>query len=356
MGQVRSMQTRKNILSALSTTLAALLVPIAADACSLVYPTAHVGPEFRVQVTDRGRPVQGLQINLVRYDELNSGSHDVSRSVTDPNGFVQFHDLTFGSFFVSAHHDGGMADGVIVKIEPDGPHDAIVQLKWPNSLRLRVTSVKGALRTADYYPQQTQAPLSLSLLEGLSARVVVVTQSDNKGRFIFPNVAPGIYFIRLNAAALERSLEAQDENLIPVDVSPDAKRATLDLDLAWTSCGLSYADQAECPQTALVVGKVCGAIADVTGAVISNAEVLLLTNEEQIEVLDKTHSDRAGHFTLEEARDGSYQVVIKERGFHPLHRIVNIHAEGRSKGCRRPIEVRLGVADSCSTAGLSEDK
>ncbi len=41
-----------------------LAITTSCAACTIIYPTVQVGPNFRVKVEDRGRPVEGLRIEL----------------------------------------------------------------------------------------------------------------------------------------------------------------------------------------------------------------------------------------------------------------------------------------------------
>lgn len=94
----------------LARLLAALLLVIArGGACSMFYPIVHVGPNFRVRVEDRGRPVEGLPLVI-----------DGNRVLTDSNGVAVFRGIRPGSHRVSADHDAGVPDGADLEVKLDG--------------------------------------------------------------------------------------------------------------------------------------------------------------------------------------------------------------------------------------------
>jgi hypothetical protein len=60
--------------------LGAIAITARCAACTIIYPTVQVGPNFRVKVEDRGRAVEGLRIEL--------GSEHPAFTRTDEKGFA----------------------------------------------------------------------------------------------------------------------------------------------------------------------------------------------------------------------------------------------------------------------------
>lgn len=335
------------ISSPLFVLLVATILPIIAGACTVAYPTVNVGPSFIVKVSDRGRPVQGLRLNLVRYDSRAPETLGTIEVITDDRGQARFNGVLPGSFSLSADHDGGIADGVNIEVARDGPSDVIVPLRWPSQNPVRVRTVSGELRDP-----LKPLRLSLSLLEGLSARVIQTTDTDSSGHFSLSNVVPGIYFLRLNPFGVPIQSTQQAGDLIAIDVSNEAEEEKLDLELGWSSCGLSYTDRTKCSHAELNVGNLCGTVVDAVGAVISGAEVLLLDASSNPNVLGRTRTDAAGRFALQDAKNGTYHLVVSSPGFYPLQEIVRIQSSRASERCSQPVSVRLGLFGSCSSAEL----
>src|SRR5262245_33044759 len=150
-------------------------------ACTLVYRSVQVGPNFRVEVEDRGRPVKGLRVEIRGYQ----GSDNRAVSNTDKNGLALFRSVRPGSYHLSADHDAGIPDGADVEVKLGGPTDVTVHLKWPSVLPIAVRSLKGMMRGPDYLPGQSQSRLSLDLLEGSSGRLLKRVQTTDNGEFRF---------------------------------------------------------------------------------------------------------------------------------------------------------------------------
>jgi len=320
----------------------ALLLPCLAHACTIVYPTAHVGRAFRVRVTDRSRPVKGLRLVLGPGE-----SHTLQRigtiySLTDADGYAGFSNLTPGSFFLTSDHDGGVADGAIIEVSPGGPSDVTVTLEWPSHAPLSVRSVRGTLRGPNYYPRRVQTQLSLALLDGVSARVIATTLTDSKGDFNFANEVPsGLYFLRLNPSDLLATDGEQIQGMMAIKVDRNANQEVLDLDLGWTTCGLAYVQREKYPE--LKVSTICGDVADAVDAPVSNAQVMLLATGEDGEILEQTTSGARGQFALQEQHEGAYQLLVESPGFRPFLRVFHIEAAAPSEGCQQPIHIRLQV-------------
>ncbi|MFZ0978036.1 MAG: carboxypeptidase-like regulatory domain-containing protein [Candidatus Acidiferrales bacterium] len=294
-------------------------------------------------MTDRGRPVKGLRL-VLGPDE----SHTLQRigtiyALTDADGYARFSNLTPGSFLLTSDHDGGVADGTIIEVSPGGPPDVTVTLGWPSHAPLSVRSVRGTLRGPDYYPRQAQTQLSLSLLDGVSARVIATTLTDGKGDFNFANEVPsGLYFLRLNPSDLLARDGEQIQGMMAIEVDRKANQDVLDLDVGWTTCGLAYEQRERYPE--LKVSTICGDVADVVGAAVSNAQVMLLATGEDGEILEQTRSGARGQFALQEQHEGAYQLLVESLGFLPFLRVIHIEAAAPSQGCQQPIHIRLQVA------------
>ncbi len=335
------MQNRTRILIfSCWAMLIVLFSPNSARGCSIFYPNVKVGSQFRVRVTDRGRPIKSLQMTLMSSQTSSPKDATTISSLTDANGYADFSNLSPGYFYVTAGHDAGIPDGADIEVVRDGPANVTVSLKWPSTRPAQVRSMSGVRRGPEYYPSQVQGELSLSLLEGVSARVVSTAVADNKGRFTFSGeTPPGFYFLRINPSGLLGSLSEPIEGLIAIDFNPGAKAGTLDLDLGWSSCGLGYAQRARYHE--IQASNLCGKITDVMGAVIPRAQVILLAVEEDAEILGQTQSGVGGDFALSQPKNGTYQLLVKSPGFRPYLRAIRVKANVTSRGCQQPISLKM---------------
>jgi hypothetical protein len=316
------------------------LSPCVVHACFISYRTAQAGTTFRVRVTDRGRPVSTLRLVLNSSALSGKPGSESIYSLTDKDGLATFSNVILGSFMLIPEYDVGIADGVVVEVSANGPTNVTVPLRWPSRTPVSVESISGIVRGPDYYPSQKQIQLSLSLLEGLSGRVIATTNTDEKGRFNFhADTPPGVYFLRLNRSGLRGWSGEEMEGMVAIEVTPAAKDRELDLDLGWSSCGLGAAQGQIHPE--LKVPKICGDIADRRGAVVSGAQIRLLTRGDEPQILEQTKSGMKGNFALREQREGTYQLFIQSAGFQPLVLPIRVEPAGPSGGCRKPMHTIL---------------
>jgi len=322
--------------------LVVLLSAGIARACSVFPGTVEVGSKFQVKVTDRGHPVKGLRMVLSTESSTGEEHKVVTESFTDADGIAHFSNLSAGSFWLSADHDGGVGDAVVVNVSPKGPANKTFSIGWPSAAPVIVRSAAGIVRGPDYYSNPVQAFISISLLEGISGSEIEKTQSDSKGRFSFnSDLQPGIYFMRINPSGLRGWSGEQIEGMIVIEVAREAKENSLNLDLGWSSCGLSYSQREILPE--LKRDKICGAITDSEGTVVAKAQVMLLAGGEDAEILEQSQSGPNGQFALQEHPDGNYQLLIKSPGFSPYLRLIHLQNAGTSAGCQQPLHVKLEV-------------
>ncbi len=307
---------------------AALLVLFAtakpALPCVVIYPTVAASPTFRVKAADRGRPIQRLQVILY------VGTTAKIYTTTDKEGIAMFRDVPPGVYHLFADHDAGFPGGADIDVKLAGPPNITVPLRWPSVAPAVASSLKGVLHMPGWMPEQGQPRIYLDLLEGISGRKLKSTYTDGSGAFDFPGVGRGLYFLKLTAG------------LIAVDIEPSATTPLLDLDLGETSCGLSYTNHSECPQTNLNLTRIGGHIFDESGGGIANAEALLLDVNGRL--VQQARTDIAGNLASFRAADGRYQLIVRETGFTPLRATLTVEANGTSS----PLEVQLGILGRCS--------
>jgi hypothetical protein len=311
-----------------------LVVASGCAGCTIFYPTVQAGPKFRVRVEDRGRPIKGLRLKIADRE-----------AVTQADGVAVFSGMKSGLFLLTVGHDAGIPDGVNLDIQTQGPSDITVPLKWPVIAPVPVRSMKGIMQSPWSLPGPSQPLLSLDLLEGISGSVIENQHSDGTGRFNFINVAPGLYFLRVNPTRLKGG--QQIEGMIAVAVDPSAPADSLDLELGWTSCGLGYTDRNKCSHSELEVEQLCGQVSDTTGAVIADADILLYDSGEMPKLIERMRSDGAGAFGPFKSVAGTYQLVVSSGGFTVLRRSVRLEPKGKV-ACRTPLQVNLGIAGVCS--------
>jgi len=340
--RLRMKKYRSLPIVVISAALMAFLCPVVAPGCVVFNHSEHVGSAFRVRVSDRGRPVPALRLELVPSspDSPNSRQIDARYATTDADGYARFADLPPGSYLLSANSEGDYGYGVSVDVSPNRAPNSTVRLTWPTDTPLSVRSASGTLRVSEYDSQKTQPQFSLSLLEGLSGRTIAVTPTDNQGRFAFTDpLRDGIYLIQVRESSGKNI-----EGVITVEVNRNANAEGVDLNLGWTDCGMTYSQRRTYPE--LNTRSICGDVTDNYGAAIPAARVLLMSNEEEPQILESTQTDEHGHFALQEQREGTYQLVVKRDGYFSFLRVIHIEPTEKSRKCQNPISVLLAIGRS----------
>ena len=285
--------------------------------CTYFYNPVTVGPNFVVSIEVRGRPIEGLRLDI-------TGNH----AVTDKNGYASFRGVAPGSYLVSAALDDGVAADVALDVKPDGPADLVVPMKWPHVATVVVRSLKGTIRGPDYLPGTPQPRLSIDLLDAISGKLLKSLQTTDGGEFSFESDAPGIYFLRLNPSGLRGWSGEEITGLIAVAVDHFPPAHHLDLDLAWTSCGLWYSDASNCPQGDLHIGELSGRVLDTGGAAIAGASILLFDPTGKL--VKRLQSDRTGTFASNHPLAGTYQLVVSHCSFASsrVFLLLRVYADG----------------------------
>lgn len=123
----------------------------------------------------------------------------------------------------------------------------------------------------------------------------------------------------------------------------------MDLDLGWSSCGLSYADRTRCAQPVFNIAEVCGNVVDSAGAAISKADIWIVKTDDTSKIVSHIKSDSNGYFALPKSLSVKYTLIIKAVGFNPWFGQIDIGDTGSNK-CKRPLKVTLGIMSECSKA------
>lgn len=313
--------------------LAVCAVQAVSLACIIISDAVHVGPNFRLRVTDRGRPVPSLPMALFH------GRTVKRRAVTDRDGVARFVNVPEGQFLAGPDHPARSRSLVVIEVQSRRNSQTTISIHWP-AVQPAVTKSLAGVMGESRQGELAQPGIQLELLDGSSGHVLHTTQTDDNGAFQLPTVGRGLYFLRLGAA------EDGGDGYIPVEVQPETDVRPLRLALSWTDCGLFFANLAECPQADLRLARLSGNVADASAGVIAEAAVALV--DESGNAVHRTRSDSMGQFGPLQVAAGRYELRIVRAGFTLLETPVTIDPQGD----QRPLDVRLGVMGACSTAKL----
>jgi hypothetical protein len=227
-------------------------------ACSTASNPTPLGRHFVVQVSDRGKSVVGLAIEL--STDLRTGDEE-SRTVsiirTDANGQASFKGVAPGLYYVAIKHP---AFGYSIEIEamrhpPKGSPDNVT-FEWPRWKPLSTQTISGVLtgrtrtgrgtRTArDLMLDLTGKPVygevegaRLTLSKAITNEAVDSQTTGSGGKFDFNNIPRGLYFLRVETPVTKPSQWLYPvDGYVPIEVDPSAKFLSLDLVLDNAICG-----------------------------------------------------------------------------------------------------------------------
>lgn len=321
-----------------------LAISIPGGACSEFLQPRYVLPDFSVQLLDwTGKPLPEAVVRLWP-SAVEPSMGEPKTSLTNGQGIADFRGAVPGAYDLTTEMPHG--ENIFVKVVaemPAQPTEAKLTLNWPNLPVLAVHRAAGRLQSPDGKPFLA----SLALLDGKSGRELASTMSDTTGRFEFPSVNPGPYFIRAS-----RKNELVD---IAVAIDPDCPIATLDLEVGFGSCGAGYVDKQECVAPALEVSNVCGFVLDPTGAAIPEAQIDLRPSQAHAARAITTSANwKDGSFALQDVAPGRYTFSVHRPGFKRLQVPMRI-LDGSGRRCLKPITVTLAVFGTCSKASISDD-
>jgi Carboxypeptidase regulatory-like domain len=312
------------------------------DACTTVLVPHYVLRDFSVEIHDwNGRPIAGASVLLSPSEEQANPGPESAKAVTTGNGFAEFCGVAVGDYKITTEMSNGEDLFVTVVAAPSTQLiEPELSLKWPVLPVLSVRTPSGRLQTGG------DLPLHISLVDGESGKELSSAATDAMGDFRFPDVSPGVYFIRVTLRAFEGD--------IAIAIEPGAEKSKLDLALSFSTCGLHYGDAQRCdPTERLEFSNVCGVVLDPTGAVIGDAKIELLSwGETPSRHVTAFANWRDGTFALKDVLPGEYTLSISREGFRRLELPVRV-SDGSGVFCANPITVTLALFPSCSKAGVA---
>ena len=239
----------KTWIAILATLTSLILSCSSADACTYSSFPQELGRDFVVEVTDRGRPVAGLQIELSTNPSGDRDSRTVKVVATDANGLAAFGGVKPGGYFVGTKQPA-FRQNVEIKVvkKPKPGNSPKVYFDWPGRQALSARTVSGVLNgdvstgnlAADFKPPLPHRPVvgaKLTLANLVSGEVVSSTMTTQGGRFDFGGVSAGHYWLRVEKPTQSEVRWRYPEGYLLVEVDSASQVASLDILLGSAICG-----------------------------------------------------------------------------------------------------------------------
>jgi len=223
----------------LTIAIVVLLWVQKSPACSRVFTTFKVRQDFSVFVKGRdGRALEGISVKIVfaipTYDL-------VAEELTSKEGMAFFHGFMVSDYWISAGRAG--VSGTVAKLWPvnDASGETVITLTWPMGPISKVRTFAGHLLDKQQF---APAGADVRLTDTLSAKELERTATDERGKFAFQSVVPGLYLLHVEPPEdCSRGLCGINGNIL-VELDSAAKDLELPrYSLFMSSCGLgAYKD------------------------------------------------------------------------------------------------------------------
>ena len=234
-----------------------LLARLPGFACSNAFTPLDVGQRFVVEVSDNGKPLPGLKIELSTYAGLTADEgKTVTIITTGANGQATFKAVQPGMYYVAIKHPAASPFLAIrVSQHPNNPAKKLT-LEWPGMKFAQARSASGVLNglasTDRGFLKDLGEPIyrplvgsKVTLSKAISNEVVGEGVTREEGKFDFRDVPPGSYFLQVEPPPENNLRWMQASGYIPIEVAPHSQVSSLNLALTMAVCGSNAYEQLE---------------------------------------------------------------------------------------------------------------
>jgi uncharacterized surface anchored protein len=330
---------KRAMVGVIGILFAAALLPFEAVACTYLPPIYKVGSNFVVHVASG----DGLTFARVRV-VLIRGTRVANSVRTDTQGVARFEAVEYGEYSLEIDELGIAGWDSAQLIVSNDPQATDIKLEWPSARILRVSAVEGTL--LDSRNAKPLMNTSVELVHGVDGSLEARSRTGEMGNFELGNPEAGLYFLKIDTL---RSGDLEPKGAIPILVVPGATRH-IELAVGESSCGLLYSEA--CRRNSATISHVRGRLTDSEGAVINRAQIELFRVSGDAKAVETATPDKTGHFTIQNASPGEYQLRISSVGFAPLFVPLTVVPAQDSV---RSIDVQLSVlGSSCADANVNQ--
>jgi 5-hydroxyisourate hydrolase-like protein (transthyretin family) len=327
------------VLPFLAFILTLAAAPRAVYACVVSMVTKDVATQFQVMATDRGEPASGVEYVLRRGGDECRGEV-LAKSTTDYQGKAKFGPIPKGpatlcTVDLEGQEYAAWSLNIRAKFAPETNLKTSAYGRNP----LPVRAAGGVIRLANSTPSpEGQRELMVKLMDVTARKTLYETAANAKGEFFFSEtVAVGHYYLVFG----DKKFKFIKGGLY-VEVRPDARYASLNLDATISDCGMS-AMQRE-PEEPTKVAVACGRVFDSRKTPASRREVMLF--DEAMKLVQRTVTDKDGKFQFSPQNAGHYLIYVPGIPDLPARREIKLVRAGASAGCPAPLRLNLEVGYS----------
>ena len=233
---------RKGVAWATSVAcfLVVTLSASSSSACTKLYDPKEVSSNFSVEVTDHGRGIADLHLEVYESMSLSGHAKPALEAITDDHGVASFKLVHPGAYRVSIKNIERFSDEeIILKRTPSRRALQNIEIRLLDDDVLSVRSISGSIHgeviadnlanSTDSLPIDFALGVKLTLIRARSEEIVESHVASQSGSFSFSALPDGLYFLHVEAPADAATHRRALDGYITIVIDPSAKAPNLNL-------------------------------------------------------------------------------------------------------------------------------
>jgi hypothetical protein len=233
---------RKRVTWAASVVcfLVVVLATSSSSACTYSYDPKEVNRKFSVEITDHGRGIADLHLEVYESMSLSGNSKPALEAITDGHGVASFKLARPGAYRISIKNiELSPDEEIVLKRTPSTGALKKIAIQLPDNHVLSVRSISGSIHgqvmadnlanSTDPLPIDFALGVKLTLIRARSEEIVESHLASESGSFSFSALPDGLYFLHLEAPAHAATHRRALDGYIPITIDPSAKVPNLNL-------------------------------------------------------------------------------------------------------------------------------
>jgi len=221
--------------------LAVVLAASSSSACTYSYEPKEVTGVFSVEVTDQGRGIPDLHLEVHESGSSSANSKPALEVITDDHGVASFKLAHPGAYRISIKNIEFYSpeEEIILNRRPSTGALQKIVIQLPDNDVLPVRSISGSIHgqvmadnfanSTDPLPIDFALGVKLTLIRARSEKIVESHMASESGAFSFSALPDGLYFLHVEAPADAATHRRAVDGYIPIAIDPSAKTPNLNL-------------------------------------------------------------------------------------------------------------------------------
>jgi hypothetical protein len=195
-------------------------------ACSEVMTPQTAGSNFVVQLLDGEAPLRDITVLVQNAREFCSAGKREAEGISGADGRIAFKGIASGDHYLCAKNGSDLRMFAWVKVSTQEADERTIQVNLPGSSPIVVRNIGGVIRW--------ERRLNIALLDYNTSKLLAKTETNSIGEFHEKTVPVGKYWLEISSAA-----KGDEQGRVLVELRPEADEKQIDLDVGFTSCGMT---------------------------------------------------------------------------------------------------------------------